>query len=353
MLFSVSRLYCVTSRHGAFFRVICLFRGYLYKGISHPSSVISHPSPSHLSLGTMNFLRSKAARARKIPTLPAPPPDGSLRVLQVDFAQYGFPELSSRTCIIIDNLLTPDDVDKLYTSAVSSSEWTAAEVHVGGGLQVLATDYRNSGRIILDSHELAGWLFEKIEPHLPAHVVSIPKALHHAQIRSPAYKEAKEQSDEGVLDTNNAKPKEPVAKCTRLNERLRFLRYEEGMFFNPHYDGQYWTPDKKEVSYYTLQVYLSGEQNEGESQLPDNWRHVVTTDGGCRVTRRWRHSYLWKRSISSRMVNSRTGCALNQSSHQVIATYLSTQVQPISTSNPSQGASLSSSRTVFHILAKR
>lgn len=223
----------------------------------------------------MNFLRSRAARARKIPTLPHPPADGSLRVLQVDFAQYGLPELSSRTCIIIDNLLTPDDVSKLYTSAVSSGKWAAAEVHVGGGKQVLATDYRNSGRIILDSDELAGWLFEKIEPHLPGHVVSIPKAPLHARLRSPAYTEAKEKSNEGALDTN-AKPKEPVAKCARLNERLRFLRYEKGMFFSPHYDGQYWTPDKKEVSYYTLQVYLSGDQNEGESF--DTWDHVVTTN---------------------------------------------------------------------------
>ena len=216
----------------------------------------------------MNFLRSSKSKAvRKIPTLP-PPLAGSLRVLQVDFAQYGFPELSSRTCIIIDNLLTPDDVHKLYTSAVSGSEWKAAQVNIGGGREVLATDYRNSDRIILDSHELARWLFEKIQPHLPPHVVSIPNAPHHAQIRSPAYKEAKDKSNEGVQGINanvNANVKKPVAKCTRLNERLRFLRYEKGMFFNPHYDGQYWTPDKKEVSYYTLQVYLSGDENEGMS----------------------------------------------------------------------------------------
>ena len=224
----------------------------------------------------MNFLRSKAKAVRQIPTLPPPPADSSLRVLQVDFAQYGFPELSSRTCIIIDNLLTPDDVHKLYTSAVSSSEWKAAQVNVGGGREVLATDYRNSDRIILDSHELAGWLFEKIQPHLPAHVVSIPNAPHHSRIRSPAYKEAKEKSNEGPQDTKaNGKAKEPVAKCTRLNERLRFLRYQKGNFFNPHFDGQYWTPDKKEVSYYTLQVYLSGEENEGVSS--DNL-HQMRTD---------------------------------------------------------------------------
>jgi hypothetical protein len=213
----------------------------------------------------MDFLpRSEATP--QIPTLPPPPADGSLRVLQVDFAQYGFPELSTRTCIIIDNLLTPGDVRKLYTSAVSSGEWQAAQVNTGGGRQVLATDYRNSGRIILDSHEVAGWLFDKIQPHLPAYVVSIPGAPHHSARRSPAYNEAKEQSNKATLGVG-AKAKEPVAKCTRLNERLRFLRYEKGMFFNPHYDGHYWTPDKKEVSYYTLQVYLSGEEDEGEQLM--------------------------------------------------------------------------------------
>ena len=227
----------------------------------------------------MNFFRSSKA-ARKLPTLttlPPPPADGSLRVLQVDFAQYGFPELSSRTCIIIDNLLTPDDGRKLYNSAVSSSDWKTAEINVGNGRQVLIKDYRNSDRIILDSHELAGWLFEKIQPHLPAHLVSIPDAPHHCRLRSPAYKEAKEISNAGVRNARaNANAKEPIAKCTRLNERLRFLRYEEGMFFNTHYDGQYWTPDKQEVSYYTLQVYLSGDENEGESL---DGLYYVSTDG--------------------------------------------------------------------------
>ena len=234
----------------------------------------------------MNFPRSsKAKTACEIPTLPPPPPPGSLRVLEVDFAQYGFPELSSRTCIVIDNLLTPDDVDRLYTSAVSSAEWKAAQVHVGGGCEVLMTDYRNSDRIILDSHDLARWLFEKVQPHLPPHAISIPNAPHHARIHSPAYKEAKDKSNEvvegveGVDGTEakskpNPKVKEPVAKCARLNERLRFLRYQKGMFFNPHYDGQYWTPDKKEVSYYTLQVYLSGDENEGTSL--DNLDEMTT-----------------------------------------------------------------------------
>jgi hypothetical protein len=263
-------------------------------------------------------LRPRRKAAPKIPTLPPPPADGSLRVLQVDFAQYGFPELSTRTCIIIDNLLTPEDMRKLYTSAVSSGEWKAAEVNIGGGRQVLATDYRNSDRIILDSHEVAGWLFDKIQPYLPAHVVSIPGAPHHSALRSPAYKEAKEQSNQSILGFR-VKAKEPVARCTRLNERLRFLRYEKGMFFNRHCDGQYWTPDKKEVSYYTLQVYLSGEEDEGEQVMTYIERAVYLTAlvRGSRVPRRRSYSYFWQRQIPR-------GYVLNRYFHWGSGTNLST-----------------------------
>jgi hypothetical protein len=276
---------------------------------------------------TMDFRPRPSKATREMATLPPPPEDGSLRVLEVDFKQYGLPELSSRTCIVIDNLLTPDDVRKLYTSATSSGEWKAAQVNVGQGREVLIQDYRNSDRIILDSHELAGWLFEKVQPHLPAHVVTIPNAPHHARLRSPAYKDAKDKSNVGVVSTVGralrikAAEREPDAKCSRVNERLRFLRYGKGMFFNPHFDGQYWTPDKKEVSYYTLQVYLNGEEDDGES--PDDLRQVragrlTVLICASRTPRRRSHSYLWQRSFPPRLVNGRRRHVLLQDLHQVI-----------------------------------
>ena len=41
-----------------------------------------------------------------------------------------------------------------------------------------------------------------------------------------------------------------------LNERLRFLRYEKGQYFAPHYDGTYMR-DNGERSYITFQAYLN------------------------------------------------------------------------------------------------
>jgi hypothetical protein len=197
-----------------------------------------------------------------LPPLPPPPADGSLRVLDVDFASIGLPDLSSRTCLIIDNLLTPGDVAKLYRAATLSGPWVQAKVSVDIGVEILNTDYRNSGRIILDDHALAGWLYRKIEPHLGEGVRRVKGAEHHEWIGSSYYGEAastrKREDGSEVLV-------QPVARVTRLNERLRFLRYEPGMYFQAHYDGQYWTPDTKECSYFTLQVYLEGEQGDGVS----------------------------------------------------------------------------------------
>lgn len=57
-------------------------------------------------------------------------------------------------------------------------------------------------------------------------------------------------------------------RMTRLNERLRFLRYERGMYFREHCDGCYVTPDGGEVSWLTVHVYLNG-RGDGDGETGD------------------------------------------------------------------------------------
>ena len=80
----------------------------------------------------------------QLPTLPPPPADGSSRVLEVDFASFGLPELSSRICLVIDNLLTTGDITRLYHAATLSGPWTQAKVSVGIGVEILNTDLVSS-----------------------------------------------------------------------------------------------------------------------------------------------------------------------------------------------------------------
>ncbi|XP_035702464.1 uncharacterized protein LOC110863478 isoform X2 [Folsomia candida] len=58
------------------------------------------------------------------------------------------------------------------------------------------------------------------------------------------------------------------AVVTGLNERLRFLRYETGQKFAPHYDGTYSREDDPlEVSLITLQIYLNDNFEGGETNF--------------------------------------------------------------------------------------
>lgn len=52
---------------------------------------------------------------------------------------------------------------------------------------------------------------------------------------------------------------------TRLNERMRFLKYEEGNYFRPHWDGSFRVPGGDEFSLYTLHLYL----NEADPNAPE------------------------------------------------------------------------------------
>lgn len=61
-----------------------------------------------------------------------------------------------------------------------------------------------------------------------------------------------------------------------MNERLRFLRYEEGGFFARHCDGAYFTPDNKQRIYYTVQLYLPSSSDGSAASL------VPATGGSTR-----------------------------------------------------------------------
>lgn len=54
---------------------------------------------------------------------------------------------------------------------------------------------------------------------------------------------------------------------SRLNERLRFLRYGGGDYFRPHFDGCYVTPDGKERSLFTIHLYLNGDGDQDMEEL--------------------------------------------------------------------------------------
>lgn len=77
-------------------------------------------------------------------------------------------------------------------------------------------------------------------------------------------------------------------RAKRLNERLRFLRYERGQFFREHCDGSYVTEDGREVSFVTVHVYLNGGEGEdllkeGEERLEGGETRFMSEDGKTKL----------------------------------------------------------------------
>jgi len=199
-------------------------------------------------------LRSSASPPAQASPVPAPvycvaePPSDpkEICVQRIDFAQYGLPEYQHKYAAVIDNAFNLEDCHRLYSLTGGSMDdysgnWEQAQLNAGGDKQYLDTSYRNSGRIMIDDFDIAHWILEKIEPYMPE-----IHRLEHASRHYGRY-----------LQDGSKKPRQ--AQLIRLNERLRYLKYVSGSFFKRHSDGLYSTPDDKEASYYTLQIYLTGD----------------------------------------------------------------------------------------------
>lgn len=170
----------------------------------------------------------------------------------IDFARTPLPEYTPHFALLIRNLLTPTECDQLLTLAQSTtnppSTWAPAQVNVGHGKQRMILEARNCGRIIWDDITIAERLMARVRPHLPDRIVTL--------------------KDNACVTGNGAVRKGVVWRMTRMNERLRFLKYTSGMYFREHCDGSYVTPDGKEVSFLTVHIYLNGD-GEAKTECTD------------------------------------------------------------------------------------
>ncbi|KAG9031164.1 hypothetical protein FS837_003088 [Tulasnella sp. UAMH 9824] len=178
-------------------------------------------------------------------------------VHKVDWEEVGLPENKGKVAFIIDNALTPEDCQKLLKAGEDSAPWSAAAIHGGPGDQagVVIEDYRKSSRILLDNFELADFILGKLKPHMPKEALEAPE--------SKRWQWGQDGRQGGKRLKNIFKKTNPI-QLTRLNERLRYLKYVEGDFFESHSDSIYRTPDGLEISCLTLQLYLNGSKEELE-----------------------------------------------------------------------------------------
>ncbi|KAJ5622101.1 Prolyl 4-hydroxylase alpha subunit [Penicillium herquei] len=206
--------------------------------------------------------------------LRGPPQNASVH--QIDFTKTNQPIMSykGKFAAVIDNFMSEAECTELLRLAEESSNpsnpktpiWEQAMINAGGGRQVMSVDTRKSGRIILDSPDLAERITDRLMPFLRDFNID---TVHNMPL---------------VTGLGPARRGETY-RSPRINERLRFLRYEGGDYFRPHWDASYATPDGKEQSLFTIHLYLNGDgEQDLEELLPAiklaNKRNAFFVRGG-------------------------------------------------------------------------
>ncbi|KAJ5142952.1 Prolyl 4-hydroxylase alpha subunit [Penicillium bovifimosum] len=206
--------------------------------------------------------------------LRGPSPNATLHKLDFTQTNPPIPKFKDNFAAIVNNLLTETECKELLrvaedstrtvlpNSTLSPPTWERAMINAGGGKQIMSVDSRKSGRVILDSPDLAARILDRLMPFMREcgidRVTDMPM----------------------VTGLGPAKRGE-VLRLTRLNERMRFLRYEGGDYFRPHWDGCYVTPDGREKSLFTVHLYLNGD---GEQDVEELERRIEKAE---------KEKYLW------------------------------------------------------------
>jgi hypothetical protein len=158
-----------------------------------------------------SFLSTSAANA------------GQVTYNKIDFSKTALPEYTGLYAVVLDNVLSPAECAELIKLAqlsagagdpgVENDGWQPAMVNAGPHGEFLATDYRNSDRIIWDEMTVTHRL--------------LARCLLAEQVRE----------DLAVVDSSEHILRQKAVRlghrwrATRLNERMRFLRYGRGQFF--------------------------------------------------------------------------------------------------------------------------
>jgi hypothetical protein len=159
---------------------------------------------------TMPFTNERPALELPKGFLERPAPN--IKVEKIDFAKSTIPEYDDCWAVILDNVMTPQECKALVSAAEATTDgkWERAMVNIGGGRQAMYEDTRKCGRIIWDSKDIVAKIWARIEPTVPElqYLENWPKVTGNGPFK-----------------------RKEVWKMTRLNERMRFLKYTSGEFF--------------------------------------------------------------------------------------------------------------------------
>ena len=141
-------------------------------------------------------------------TDPAP----EIRFTRIEFADSPLKEYANLWAVILDNVLTAEECEELihHAETRSGGAWERAMVNVGLGRQKLAPESRNCDRIVLDDQVIVDRLWQRVAPFVP---------------------EIQALKDWPRVTGSGPATRGETWAATRLNERMRFLRYGPNEYF--------------------------------------------------------------------------------------------------------------------------
>lgn len=217
------------------------------------SKVVSQPV--HLPTPPMSpkaYARASITPASSVESTPKTSMDyesPAITCSRVNFASETLPEYQDAYAVLIDGALSQSECKQLIQDAEASGNgWERAMINTGNGQQAMYTDQRNCGRIIYDSQETIDKIWDRVSD-------------------LPEIQEIMSLQNKPSVTGNGPARRNETWQFERPNERMRFLKYEDGEYFRPHCDGSYETPDRKQRSYYTMHLYLNDAGPPTASQL--------------------------------------------------------------------------------------
>lgn len=134
--------------------------------------------------------------------------------------EYGTP---ARYAVVIDDAFSAAECAALVEWAQSNGSWERAMINIGGGRQRLAEDARKCGRILVDDARVADWLLRRVRPLMEEDVGEV--------FGGRTNKDHNRWPRVAGMSTYQ----QGCWRMTRLNERLRFLKYGPGEYFRRTY----------------------------------------------------------------------------------------------------------------------
>ena len=152
-------------------------------------------------------------------------------VRPIKWSETALPQHDGKYAVVLDNVLSRSECEAMLRLAEASVPegdrrcgfWRPALVNIGGGYEVLEPEYRNSDRIIWDQQEVVDRLWGRC-------------------LRAPGLGERLGviENDEDILGPlrwYKGKVQSQRWEFRRVNNRMRFLKYQKGQFFRRESDS--------------------------------------------------------------------------------------------------------------------